>query len=174
VSSLTFGEPESWPTCADLARAVLEAARRSAVTIAVAESLTGGRLAAALTAHPGASQVFRGSVTVYATDLKAAILGVDSELLAQVGAVDPEVARQMAQGVRRLCGVDLALATTGVAGPDPQDGQPVGRVYTAIATVSDAQSIGWHFSGDRARIQDDSVRAALITANRCLDREALG
>jgi nicotinamide-nucleotide amidase len=174
VTSLTFGAPAHWPSSPDLARTVLESARRSAVTVAVAESLTGGRLAAALTAHAGASRVFRGSVTAYATELKAAVLGVDPELLAQVGAVDPEVARQMAEGVRRLCGADLGLSTTGVAGPDPQDGRPVGLVYTAIATASGAQSLEWHFSGDRARIQDDSVRAALIAADRRLSHWTLG
>src|SRR5581483_6299464 len=88
---------------ADLAEQVLARARYLRLTIAVAESLTGGQLAAALTAVPGASAVFRGSVTAYATDLKAAVLGVDGVLLDQVGAVHGEVASQMAEGVRRVC-----------------------------------------------------------------------
>jgi nicotinamide-nucleotide amidase len=174
AASGPFGEPPGWPTTAQLARGVLAAAGERGLTVAVAESLTGGRLAAALTAHPGASKVVRGSVTSYATDLKASILGVDRDLLAREGAVHPEVARQMAAGVRTLCGADLALATTGVAGPDPQDGQPVGRLYTALATAAGAQSLGWNLAGDRSRIQDDAVRAALLAAVRCLSHWTLG
>lgn len=102
-------------------------------TLAVAESLTGGLVAAELTGVPGASRSFRGSVTAYATDLKARLLGVDTALLAERGAVDPRVARAMAEGVRTALGADWGLATTGVAGPDPQDGKPVGTVYVAVA-----------------------------------------
>ncbi|MER7913840.1 CinA family protein [Streptomyces sp. NPDC096068] len=102
-------------------------------TLAVAESLTGGLVAAELTGVPGASASFRGSVTAYATALKHELLGVDGALLAERGAVDPEVASQMAAGVRARLGADWGIATTGVAGPDPQDGQPVGTVYVAVA-----------------------------------------
>ncbi|MGW4392820.1 CinA family protein [Streptomyces sp. NPDC004685] len=102
-------------------------------TLAVAESLTGGLVAADITSVPGASRVFRGSVTSYATELKRDVLGVDGTLLAERGAVDPEVALQMATGVRRLLGADWGIATTGVAGPDEQDGQPVGTVFVAVA-----------------------------------------
>ncbi len=102
-------------------------------TLAVAESLTGGLVAAELTGVPGASAAFRGSVTAYATALKHELLGVDGKLLAERGAVDPEVASQMAAGVRARLGADWGIATTGVAGPDPQDGQPVGTVYVAVA-----------------------------------------
>ena len=98
-------------------------------SLAVAESLTGGLVAGALTAVPGASRVVRGSVTAYATDLKRDVLGVDGALLAARGAVDGEVARQMASGVRRVLGADWGLATTGVAGPDPQDGLSGGHRF---------------------------------------------
>lgn len=101
-------------------------------TLAVAESLTGGLVAAEITAVPGASKVFRGSVTAYATELKNELLGVDVTLLAERGAVDPQVAAEMAAGVRKALGADWGIATTGVAGPDPQDGQPVGTVYVAV------------------------------------------
>jgi nicotinamide-nucleotide amidase len=149
---------------AELAAELLRRARYGRLTIAVAESLTGGQLAAALTSVPGASAVFRGSVTAYATDLKASILGVDTTLLAEHGAVHAEVARQMAEGVRRLCGADVGLATTGVAGPEPQDGQPVGTVYTAVATPDGTSSRQWWFTGSRARIQCCSTAAALNMA----------
>jgi nicotinamide-nucleotide amidase len=131
-------------------------------TLAVAESLTGGMVAAELTAVPGASRSFRGSVTAYATDVKRTVLGVDGALLAERGAVDAEVARQMAAGVRRLLGADWGVATTGVAGPDPQDGQPVGTVHVAVAgpggTIRDRRL---RLDGDRRGIRWESVRAAL-------------
>lgn len=153
---------------ADLAEELLARARYLRLTIAVAESLTGGQLAASLTAVPGASAVFRGSVTAYATDLKAAVLGVDAALLDQVGAVHPEVARQMAAGVRRLCRADVGVATTGVAGPQPQDGQPVGTVFVAVADQRAVEAEQCRFGrGDgspayeRARIQRLSVAAGL-------------
>ncbi len=124
------------PGAKGLADAARELVRLLAVrgeTLAVAESLTGGLVAAELTGVPGASKVFRGSVTAYATELKRDVLGVDGTLLDQRGAVDAEVARQMAEGVRGVLGADWGIATTGVAGPDPQDGQPVGTVFVAVA-----------------------------------------
>ncbi|MFH8792122.1 CinA family protein [Streptomyces sp. NPDC017941] len=102
-------------------------------TLAAAESLTGGLVAAEVTAAPGASQAFKGSVTSYATEVKRDLLGVDADLLAERGAVDGEVALQMAVGVRELLGTDWGVATTGVAGPERQDGQPVGTVFVAVA-----------------------------------------
>lgn len=101
-------------------------------TLAVAESLTGGLVVSTVVGVPGASAVLRGGVVAYATDLKSAVLGVDPALLAARSPVDPDVAEQMAVGVARLMGADYGLATTGVAGPDPQDGHPVGEVYVAV------------------------------------------
>jgi CDP-diacylglycerol--glycerol-3-phosphate 3-phosphatidyltransferase len=95
-------------------------------TLAVAESLTGGALAAAVVAVPGVSATFRGGVVAYATELKSELLGVDAALLAARGPVDPDVAVAMAEGVRERLGATWGLATTGVAGPDPQDGHPPG------------------------------------------------
>jgi nicotinamide-nucleotide amidase len=102
-------------------------------TVAVAESLTGGMVCAALIDVPGASAAVRGAVVAYATELKHRLLDVDGDLLARNGPVDPDVAAQMALGVRERLGADWGLATTGVAGPEPQDGVPPGRVYLAIA-----------------------------------------
>ncbi|MFD9816744.1 CinA family protein [Streptomyces sp. NPDC059080] len=131
-------------------------------TLAAAESLTGGLVAAGLTAVPGASRVVRGAVTAYATDVKRSVLGVDGELLAARGAVDGEVARQMACGVRRLLGADWGVATTGVAGPDPQDGQPVGTVYVAVCGPGEAAAVRrLALEGDREEIRRDSVEAAV-------------
>ncbi|NBE53142.1 CinA family protein [Streptomyces boluensis] len=136
-------------------------------TLAVAESLTGGLVAAELTSVPGASAVFRGSVTAYATDLKERVLGVDGTLLAERGAVDPDVARAMAEGVRRAFDADWGIATTGVAGPEPQDGKPVGTVYVAVAGPGHGHSrtpgkvVALRLNGERAEIRRESVRSVL-------------
>ncbi|MER8154120.1 CinA family protein [Streptomyces sp. NPDC094472] len=141
---------------------VLALLERRGQTLAVAESLTGGLVAAELTAVDGASRSFRGSVTAYATDLKHEVLGVDRALLAERGAVDAEVARQMARGVRRALGADWGVATTGVAGPTPQDGQPVGTVHVAVAGPSEAVAAApLRLEGDRAGIRGQTVRAAV-------------
>jgi nicotinamide-nucleotide amidase len=148
-------------------------------TVAVAESLTGGMVAAEITAVPGASKAFRGSVTAYATALKHELLGVDPDLLAARGAVDPQVAAQMAAGVRKALGADWGIATTGVAGPDPQDGQPVGTVFVAVDGPfgPDSGSAGGgkveplRLNGDRAEIRMESVRSVLALLLRELARE---
>ncbi|MEW1719266.1 nicotinamide-nucleotide amidohydrolase family protein [Streptomyces sp. NPDC093109] len=144
------------------AAAVLEILVARGGTLAVAESLTGGLVAAELTSVPGASRAFRGSVTAYATELKRDVLGVDGTLLDERGAVDPEVARQMAAGVRRTLGASWGAATTGVAGPDPQDGQPVGTVYVAVVGPEGAGKVAaLRLNGDRADIRKESVRSVL-------------
>jgi nicotinamide-nucleotide amidase len=129
-------------------------------TLAVAESLTGGLLAAALTEIPGSSAAFRGGVVSYATDLKAALLGVPSDLLDQHGAVHPAVAAAMAQGACRRLTASVGAATTGVAGPDPADGQPVGTAFIAVSMGPDAAPDvrPLALSGDRQQI-----RAATVT-----------
>lgn len=112
---------------------VAEYARRG-WTLATAESLTAGLVAARVADVPGASAVLRGGIVAYATGLKGALLGVDPDLLARVGAVDPDVARAMAQGARERLDATVGVATTGVAGPDSQDGHPPGVVWVAVAT----------------------------------------
>jgi nicotinamide-nucleotide amidase len=102
-------------------------------TVAVAESLTGGMVCSSLIEVPGASAAVRGGVVAYATELKHRLLDVDGDLLARNGPVDPDVAAQMALGVRERLGADWGVATTGVAGPEPQDGVAPGRVYLAVA-----------------------------------------
>lgn len=148
-------------TTAHLAARVVELARQSGTTIGVAESLTGGLVAAAVTSVPGASAVFRGGIVSYATQLKHEILGVPADLLAQRGAVDPDVAAAMAAGARRVLGTDWALATTGVAGPDPADGKPVGTVFVALAGPGGIRMVAPVLSGSRAEIRAATVTAAL-------------
>lgn len=134
--------------------------------VAVAESLTGGLLAASLIDVPGASAVVTGGVVAYATAAKASLLDVDPELLDERGAVDSEVATQMARGVRvRLAldarEADYGLATTGVAGPEPQDGHPAGTVWIALSSASGDAVRSLLVVGDRAAVREATVDAAL-------------
>jgi nicotinamide-nucleotide amidase len=144
---------------ADTALALL---RERGQTLAVAESLTGGLLAATIVDVPGASDAFRGGLVVYATDLKAELAGVPPELLAAHGPVHPDVAAALAGGARQRCTADWGLATTGVAGPDPQDGKPVGTVYLGLAGPDGVGLVrGLELAGDRAAIRRQAVAAAL-------------
>ena len=106
---------------------------RLRLTVAAAESLTGGLLTALLTEVPGASAVVRGGLVVYATELKHSLAGVDADLLAERGPVDPDVALALAAGARVACGALVGVGLTGVAGPDPQHGVAVGTWYVAMS-----------------------------------------
>jgi nicotinamide-nucleotide amidase len=131
-------------------------------TLAVAESLTGGLLAATIVDVPGASAVFRGGLVVYATDLKETLAGVPAALLAERGPVDPDVAVALARGARQRCGAGWGLATTGVAGPEPQSGVPVGTVYVACAGPGGVAEVRrLRHDGDRAAVRQRAVAAAL-------------
>ncbi len=126
-----------------------------------AESLTGGLLAASIVSVPGASSVFAGSVVAYAPAVKVSALGVDPGLIERVGTVDADVAAAMATGARRVLGVDLALATTGVAGPGPSEEHPAGTVWLACATAKGVHTRLVTLSGERAAVRTGAVRAAL-------------
>jgi nicotinamide-nucleotide amidase len=165
---VTGDVPPDRPTlAADVVGALTEAGE----SVAVAESLTGGLVVASLVGVPGASAVVRGGVVAYATPIKSTLLGVDAELLASNGAVDPEVARQMAVGVRLAAAVDgvpatWGISTTGVAGPDPQDGKPVGTVYVGIARDNVSEAFGFRLDGDRAAIRAATVSELLTLLHR--------
>lgn len=138
-------------------------------SIGVAESLTGGLVVASLVAVPGASASVRGGVVAYDADVKASLLGVDPGLLATHGPVHPDVARQMAEGVRRALAVggrdaDVGIATTGIAGPDSPDGQPVGTVHVAVSTPTGTFVTSHVFAGDRAAIRESARVRALEDA----------
>jgi nicotinamide-nucleotide amidase len=147
-----------------LAAEVVHALIGHAATVAVAESLTGGLVCGALTSVPGASSVVRGAVVAYATELKRDLLHVDAELLRREGAVHPEVATSMAAGVRDRLGADVGISTTGVAGPEPQDGRPVGEVYVAVATrgAVRVESLNLDPTLGRSGIRAATVDAALM------------
>lgn len=159
---------------AEAAARVIAAARQAGVSVAVAESLTGGAVASTLVGVPGASAVLRGGVVAYTEDVKAACLGVDAQLLGERGAVDPAVAEQMASGVARLMDADVAVSTTGVAGPGPDDrGTPAGTVFLGIATRQRAgewicDHVALSFTGDRPQVRSATVDAALHLLERHL------
>jgi nicotinamide-nucleotide amidase len=146
-------------------------------TVATAESLTGGLLGAELTAMPGSSATFAGGIVAYATALKASLLGVPEDLLARHGAVHPEVAVAMAEGVRDRLGATYGLAVTGVAGPEPQDGRPVGTVHLAVAGpggVSQAYSPPLPVPGTGPQIRPLVRRMTVVHALDLLRRHILG
>lgn len=152
----------------ELAGEVIALARAAGITLGCAESVTGGLVAAALTDVPGASIVLRGGVVSYATAVKARVLGVPAGLLAACGAVDPDVARAMAAGAARVLDADLAVATTGVAGPDPADGKPVGRVYVAVNRAVPVRELD--LPGDRWQVRAAATTAALESLRDTLAR----
>ncbi|MGW3468201.1 CinA family protein [Saccharopolyspora sp. NPDC000995] len=141
--------------------ALLAALRRRGETVATAESLTAGLVAAVLTEVPGASDVVRGGLVVYATDLKAELAGVDRDLLAAHGAVHPRVAEMLADGARQRCGADWGIGLTGVAGPDPQDGVPPGTVHLGFAGPGGARVHSVCLDGDRYAVRAAAVRVSL-------------
>ena len=142
--------------------------RTAGHTVATAESLTAGLISSVLTAVPGSSAVVRGGLVVYATELKHTLAGVDAALLDEVGAVHPEVARQLAAGARDRCGATLGLGITGVAGPDPQDGVAVGTVFVCVADATRRWERAERFDGGRSTVRAASVRCALDLLSEAL------
>jgi len=149
---------------------------RTGLSLAAAESCTGGLLGVRLTDRPGASAYFRGAVVAYADEIKRTLLGVPDHVLRCHGAVSAECARSMAYGVRKLFSVDLGVAITGIAGPGGgSPGKPVGLVYTAVAGDEGASWVEeFRFVGDRAQIRTQAADAALELLADTLSRDAWG
>ncbi|MDR7300595.1 CinA family protein [Haloactinomyces albus] len=141
--------------------AVLEALRRHGATVATAESLTAGLVGAALTDVAGASEVVRGGLVVYATDLKARLAGVDGDLLAEHGPVHPRIAEELAVGARQRCASDWGIGVTGVAGPDSQGGVAPGTVHLGFAGHRRTSVHSVSLDGDRHAVRAAAVRVAL-------------
>lgn len=139
---------------------VVELFAHTGLTVAIAESLTGGLLCAALTEVPGASHVVRGGVTAYSTDAKHDVLGVPLAVLDNSGAVSAETAAAMADRVREMFGADIGVSTTGVAGPDIQEGKPVGMVFIGLVGPDAALVNEYSFSGTRAQIREQTLETA--------------
>ena len=150
---------------------VLEGLKARGLTLGTAESCTGGLIAKRLTDVSGASQVFRGGVVSYTNEVKHGVLGVPQALLDQYGAVSEPVARAMAEGARQALGCDLALASTGVAGPDRDDrGNEVGTMFVAIAAPDGTHVRPLHLGGRpvRGRLRTQTAHHALDLARRWL------
>lgn len=155
----------------DLAKRVHLLLRATGATVATAESLTGGRLAAALTDVPGASETYVGGVVTYATELKASLLGVDRALIDEHGVVSSACAKAMASGVRSVTGATYGVATTGVAGPTEQEGKPPGTVFVGVAGPGLLEAVALELTGRRHQVQDRTVHEALTTLESILRRE---
>lgn len=137
-------------------------AARSHPTLATAESCTGGTVASRIASLPGSSAYFLGGVVSYANEVKHAVLGVSRSVLDERGAVSPECARAMALGARKLIGSDIAVSTTGIAGPTGGTARKqVGLVYIGIATPTWVEAFEFQFEGDRAQIIDQAAFQAL-------------
>ncbi|HLH82992.1 MAG TPA: CinA family protein [Trebonia sp.] len=149
------------PAARELAAEIIRLLTASSQTVAVAESLTGGLVAAALTDVPGSSKAFRGGVVAYATEIKARVLGVDSQMLDAHGPVYAPVAAAMAAGVRVRLGATVGVATTGVAGPDPADGFPPGTVHIAVSLADDTVVRTMALNGNRDEVRRLTVERAL-------------
>ncbi len=135
---------------------------RSVLTVAAAESLTGGNVAARITTIAGASSYFLGSIVAYSNEAKASLLGVSQQTLDTRGAVSAECAREMAEGARRAFGADIAVSTTGIAGPGGATARkPVGLVYIGLATPTTTHVDEHRFPGDRAAVIAAATEAAL-------------
>ena len=145
-----------------IAERLVELLKARGLTCATAESCTGGGVGAALTAVPGSSAVFLGGVVSYANAVKRDVLGVSAATLDTVGAVSPETAAQMADGVRRLAKADLAVSVTGIAGPGGGSAEkPVGLVWFGLATPDGTRTERAIFAGDRTAVRAKAVTHAL-------------
>jgi len=147
----------------ELSAGLVQLAADKNITVAFAESCTGGLVGASITEIPGASRIFLGSAVTYSNEAKQNVLGVDSCVIAKYGAVSADCAEQMAAGARRIYGSDIALSVTGIAGPEggSQD-KPVGTVWFGYASGTKNFSFVRRFSGDRNSIRFSAVREVLL------------
>jgi len=154
---------------ADVLAALVGTLRTRGETVATAEYLTGGLVAALLTSVPGSSAVVRGGLVVYATELKTELAGVTAAALAEHGPVHPLIAEQLAAGARSRCGASWGIGLTGVAGPDPQDGIEPGVVHVCVSgsTSSEVRTIG--IEGNRHQVRAAAVRTALDLLSGLVD-----
>jgi nicotinamide-nucleotide amidase len=146
---------------------ILEILRTRGESISVAESLTGGGLAEALSSLPGSSQIFRGSVTAYQPEIKSSLLKVPAELISEFGVVSEEVAVAMADGVKQLMNSTWSISTTGVAGPGPSDGVAAGTVWVAIEGPI-SQTLQLELSGTREIVRNATIAGAIAAFARIL------
>jgi nicotinamide-nucleotide amidase len=154
----------------ELAGQCLDLLRSAGHTLSTAESLTAGLVSATLAAVPGASDVLRGGVVAYASDIKTSVLGVDPQLIASYGVVSAECAAAMAHGAARLLGSTWAVSTTGVAGPDRQEDKPVGTVFVAVAGPDVEAVRALALDGNRQQIRAATVVEAFTLLSKMVSR----
>lgn len=160
-----------WDGDAEPAEILLSELDKRALTVATAESCTGGNIAHQITLIPGSSSAMLGGVVSYANTVKTHVLGVDADTINSLGAVSIPVAEQMAQGVRRITHADISMSTSGIAGPGGAvPGKPVGTVCIAVDTPWGTVSGEYHFPGNRKRVIDRATQTALILAIRQLQK----
>ena len=146
---------------ARLARGLHEQLLARQLTVATAESLTGGGLGRLLTETPGSSATYVGGVVAYATELKIEVLGVPEDLVARFGVVSAECALAMARGIRALTGATYGVSTTGVAGPDQQEGKPAGTVFVGLVGPEESTALALELVGSRSVIRERTCVEAL-------------
>ena len=152
-------------------QAVVDIFRERKLKLALAESCTGGMIAARLTSVPGASEIFNGSIVCYANEVKCDLLGVPQGILETEGAVSASCARAMAEGARRALKSDIAVSVTGIAGPaGGTPTKPVGCVFIGLATEKEVSAEEYHFSGDREHIRKQAADAALRATLRATEQ----
>lgn len=144
-----------------LAESTIAALKMRGLTVATCESLTGGLICATLVDVPGASAAVRGGLITYQTDTKPLLADVDAALIAEKGVVSAEVARAMAEGVRRKMNADIAVSATGMASPGNPDEPPAGTVFVGVASAKGVRDIPLRLTGDRMEIRRQTVKAAL-------------
>lgn len=157
-------------TTEHLARRIEEILRARGWTVACAESCTGGLVTSRLTDIPGSSDVVKGSVVSYTNAVKHGVLGVRQETLKRFGAVSPQTAAEMADGVRRVIGADVAVSITGNAGPGASEGKPVGLVDFGVSTAGGIQTFSGHFTGTRKEIKAAAAKKILECLLETLQR----
>jgi nicotinamide-nucleotide amidase len=158
----------------DLAARVHALLQERGETVATAESLTGGRLAALLTGTPGASQSYVGGVVAYATSVKQDVLGVPTTLVETYGVISAECAMAMARGAAGVTGAAWGIGTTGVAGPDDQDGHPPGTVHVGLVGPGGSTALALELVGGREAIQDRTCHEALSALEGMLSTGGAG
>jgi PncC family amidohydrolase len=171
LPSLAYDRAMSEPP---LPTRVYLALRAAGETLASAESLTGGQLAAVITEVPGVSETYLGGVVSYATEVKVSLLGVPESVVEAHGVVSGECAEAMAAGARALTGADWAVSTTGVAGPAEQEGKPVGTVFIGVAGPGVLRSVALNLDGDRPTIQAETCKQALAALEEALGDQVRG
>ncbi|CAN3128467.1 CinA family protein [Mycobacterium sp. smrl_JER01] len=159
------------PLIDDDARAVVADLTVRRQTVATAESLTAGLLAATLAGVPGASAVLRGGLVTYTVQTKTELAGVAPELLADAGPVSEPTARALAVGAAQRCGATWGVGLTGVAGPEPHGGHPVGTVFLGLAGPVDTEVVPLHLPGGRWDVRLAAVRAAVHHLRRVVERQ---